>query len=80
MIDQMEFLSMLVAHSLVDAPVALVSYPYSPQRVWQHAKPFILAARRDAPATASTWSGSRACRIPALLRPCERSVSILFTC
>ncbi len=48
-IDQMEFLSMLVEHRLIDAPVAKTFYRYSPQRVWEHAEPFILEMRQLAP-------------------------------
>ena len=48
-VDQMEFLGMLVEHKLLDFSVAYTFYRYSPRLVWDHAEPFIRLWRQKAP-------------------------------
>lgn len=48
-VDQLEFLGILVHHRLIDADVVTTFFRYSPRRVWHIAGPFIQATRRHAP-------------------------------
>lgn len=49
LVDEMEFLGMLVDLDLLDYDVVAIFYRYSPTRVWHAARPFIVDMRKNAP-------------------------------
>jgi hypothetical protein len=48
-VDQLEFLGMLVDRQLLDYEAVAVFYRFSPPRVWRSAAPFVINMRSEAP-------------------------------
>jgi hypothetical protein len=48
-VDQLEFLGMLVDRQLLDYEVVAVFYRFSPPRVWRSAAPFVINMRSEVP-------------------------------